>query len=218
MKLVIFDCDGVLVDSEPITNRLIAEEMTAHGLPMTTEQSIELFVGGTIKSVFERARGMGAALPDGWVEGYYDLMIATLADEVEIIPGIAGVLDVLDTAGIPYCVGSNGPMRKMHVTLKKTGLWERLEGRIYSAHDVGIAKPDPGLYLHAAAAMGIAPGDAVVIEDSASGVRAAVGAGMRCYGYSRDTPEEKLVAHGAIPFDDMKQLPELLGLSGRGNR
>ncbi|MGD1923263.1 MAG: HAD family hydrolase [Paracoccaceae bacterium] len=218
MKLVIFDCDGVLVDSEPITNRLIAEEMTTHGLPMTTEQSIEMFVGGTIKSVFERAREMGAALPDGWVEGYYDLMITTLADEVEIIPDIAGVLDDLDTASIPYCVGSNGPMRKMNVTLRRTGLWERLEGRIYSAHDVGVAKPDPGLYLHAAEAMGISPGDAVVIEDSASGVRAAVGAGMRCYGYTRDTPEEKLVAHGAIPFDDMKQLPELLGLSGHGIR
>ncbi|MEM9062007.1 MAG: HAD family phosphatase [Pseudomonadota bacterium] len=214
MKLVIFDCDGVLVDSEPITNRLIAEEMTAHGLPMTTEQSIELFVGGTIRSVYERALELGATLPDGWVERYYDQMISALADEVEVIPGVATILDVLDSHNIPYCVGSNGPMRKMEVTLRRTGLWGRLTGRIHSAHDVGIAKPDPGLYLHAAHAMGVAPEDAVVIEDSVSGVRAAISAGMRCFGYTRDTPEEKLVAHGAIPFDDMRALPGLLGLSG----
>ena len=211
-KLVIFDCDGVLVDSEPITNGLMAKEMTAHGLPMTREQSIELFVGGTIKSVFEKAKSMGAKLPDDWVNGFYDRMIETLASRVKIIPGVEAVLDRLDAAQIPYCVASNGPMRKMEVTLQATGLWDRLAGRIHSAHDVGVAKPDPGLFLHAALLSGAHPRDAVVIEDSASGAQAAKAAGMRCYGFTRDTPEAKLTAHDAVPFKLMRSLPRMLGV------
>ena len=212
-KLVIFDCDGVLVDSEPITNRLMAEDMTAHGLPMTRDEAIELFVGGTIQSVFELARSKGATLPDDWVETFYERMIETLRNEITIIPGIESVLDALDRVGIPYCVASNGPIRKMEATLGETGLWDRLEGRLHSAHDVGVAKPDPGLFLHAALTMGVVPRDAIVIEDSNSGVRAAEAAGMRCYGFTRDTPEAKLTAHGAIPFDDMADLPGLLGIA-----
>ena len=212
-SLVIFDCDGVLVDSEPITNRLMAEEMTRYGLPMTTEQCIELFVGGTIKSVYQMATDRGARLPETWVENFYDQMCVTLAEEIQIIPGVEGVLDALDDAEIPYCVGSNGPMRKMEVTLGRTGLWDRCAGRIFSAHDVGIAKPDPGLFLYAAQALGAAPDDCVVIEDSGSGARAAQAAKMRCFGFTGDTPAAKLTAHGALPFDDMRALPGLLGLT-----
>lgn len=214
-KLVIFDCDGVLVDSEPITNRLMAEDMTAHGLPMTRDEAIDLFVGGTIKSVFELARSKGAALPDDWVDNFYDRMIKTLRKEITIIPGVKSVLDALDRAGIPYCVASNGPVRKMEATLSETGLWDRLEGRLHSAHDVGVAKPDPGLFLHAALQMGVLPNEAIVIEDSGSGAKAAQAAGMKCFGYTRDTPKAKLTAHGAIPFDDMADLPNLLGIADR---
>ena len=212
MKLVIFDCDGVLVDSEPITNRLMAEELTLHGLPTTREESIERFVGGTIQSVYEQACEMGAALPDDWVSSFYSRMIDVLRAEVSIIPGISDVLDALDRAHVPYCVASNGPMAKMDATLKVTDLWDRMDGRIYSAHDVGIAKPDPGLFLHAAQEMGCSPEQCVVIEDSASGTKAAKAAGMRCFGFTADTPEHKLTAHDAIPFQDMAELPGLLSL------
>ena len=166
--LVIFDCDGVLVDSEPITNRLMADEMTRHGLPMTTEECIEQFVGGTIRMVYEMAVARGATLPEDWVDTFYQRMFGTLAEEIEAIPGVHFVLDALDRAGIPYCVGSNGPMRKMEVTLGRTGMWDRLEGRIFSAHDVGIAKPDPGLFLHAAQALGADPADCVVVASKRS--------------------------------------------------
>ncbi|MEM6624407.1 MAG: HAD-IA family hydrolase [Pseudomonadota bacterium] len=208
--LVILDCDGVLVDSEPITNRLVAEEMTAHGLPLTTEQAIEMFVGGTIRTVFERGRAAGATLPDGWVEYFYDKMIGALDAEITAIAGIHQALDALDGAGYRTCVASNGPMRKMQATLAKTGLWDRLEGRIYSAHEVGVAKPDPGLFLHAASAQGATPGQCVVVEDSASGARAAQAASIPYLGYTGDTPAEKLTAHGAIPFEDMSQMPGLV--------
>ena len=210
--LIIFDCDGVLVNSEPITNRLLAEDLTCAGLPVTPEEAIDLFAGGTIASVHVRAREMGADLADDWVEGFYPRMIGELAADVEIIPGVAAVIDRVDVAGIPTCVASNGPMLKMEVTLGVTGLWERFAGRIYSAHDVGIAKPDPGLFLHAARAMGADPAETVVIEDSVSGVKAAHSAGMRCLGFTRDTPTARLTAHGAVPFTDMADVPALLGL------
>ena len=131
--------------------------------------------------------------------------------EVVAIEGAHALLDRLDTEGLPYCVASNGPMRKMDVT--RTALWPRVEGRIFSAYDVGVAKPDPGLFLHAAKAMGAYPNRAVVIEDSVSGVRAAQAAGMRCLGLTRDTPAEKLAAHGAERIAWLDQVPDRLGLS-----
>ncbi len=213
VELVILDCDGVLVDSETITNRILAEDMTRHGLPLSTEDAMDLFVGGTVKSAFDQARALGAALPDGWVEGFYERMIETLGHEVVAIEGAHALLDRFDKAGIHYCVASNGPMRKMDVTLTRTGLWPRVEGRIFSAHDVGVAKPDPGLFLHAAKALRTSPERAVVIEDSVSGVRAAEAAGMRCLGLARDTPAAKLAAHGAEPIAELAQVPERLGLA-----
>ncbi len=210
--LVIFDCDGVLVDSEPITNRLLAEDLTRRGLPLSTREAINLFVGGTMQSVFETAIARGADLPPDWVARFYDIMCEGLAREVEAIPGIERALDALEAHGVPFCVASNGPMRKMQVTLGRTGLWERCEGRLFSAHDVGIAKPDPGLFLHAAHTMGVSPANCTVVEDSVSGALAASRAGMRCFGYIADTPPERLTQHGAIPFDDMTTLPALLDL------
>ncbi|MEM6664426.1 MAG: HAD-IA family hydrolase [Pseudomonadota bacterium] len=210
--LVIFDCDGVLVNSEPITNREMAKDLTAHGLSVTTEQCIELFVGGTIASVADRARELGADLPPDWVTSFYDRMCATLGEEVEAIPGVHDAIAAVEAAGIATAIGSNGPMRKMEVTLARTGLMERFRGRIFSAHDVGVAKPDPGLYLHVAASVGHSPETTTVVEDSVSGVRAAVGAGMRCLGFACDTPAERLAAAGAEPFGVMADLPRLLGL------
>lgn len=211
-RLIIFDCDGVLVDSEPITNRVLAEDLTRHGLPITTERCIELFVGGTMAGVATRARELGADLPGDWIERFYDIMCAALAEEVMAVPGVHDTFDALDGAGLPYCVASNGPMRKMRVTLGRAELWHRVDGRIFSAHEVGIAKPDPGLFLHAARTLNAAPADCVVIEDSASGVRAARAAGMRCLGFSRDTAPERLAAEGAQTFASMDDLPSLLGL------
>jgi len=210
--LVIFDCDGVLVDSEPITNRIIADELTRHGLPTSVEESAGLYVGGTLAGICREARARGASLPDDWVEKTYDRYCETLAREVELIDGIAAVLDRLEAAGQPYCVASNGPRRKMDVTLGRCGLAGRLGERVFSAHEVGSAKPAPGLFLHAAAAMGVRPADCVVVGDSPNDVLAARAAGMRCLGYCRDTPPARLAALGAETFDDMATLPALLGL------
>ena len=210
--LVIFDCDGVLVDSEPITNRILSERLTRYGRPTSEKDCAERWVGGTVAGIFREARAQGARLPDDWVARTYDIYFETLGREVEPIPGIEAVLDRLDAAGIPYCVASNGPVRKIEVTLGRCGLTERFGDRVYSAHVVGSTKPEPGLFLHAAAALGVRPADCAVIGDSPNDVVAAWAAAMRCLGYCRETPAARLSALGAETFDDMVALPALLGL------
>ncbi len=209
--LVIFDCDGVLVDSEPLTNALMAEDLSDRGLPLTAEEAMTHFIGGTMESVADRARAMGATLPDDWVTLIYGKMYARLREGVDPIPGVIDVLDRLDAAGVPYCVGSNGSDEKMGITLGATGMAARFEGRLFSAHTHRVAKPDPDLFLLAAREMGVPPQRAVVIEDSVSGALAAKRAGMACYGYA---PEggKSLAQHGAVIFRDMHDLPTLLGL------
>ncbi len=210
---VLFDCDGVLVDSEPITDRVIAESLTRHGLPLAAADIHALFLGGTMAGVADAARRRGAALPPDWADRIYDEMFAELARGTPLIPGIAAVLDALDAAGVPYAVGSNGPHAKMQVTLgQHPALHRRLRGRIFSRHDVGRPKPAPDLYLHAAATLGALPAACTVIEDSVPGVRAARAAGMGCLGYAPRGDGARLAAEGARPFGAMDDLPALLGL------
>jgi len=213
-KLVIFDCDGVLVDTEGPTNEVLAINLAGYGLKLNAAECVELFVGGTMASVGKHVRAMGYPLPENWTDEMYAQMFERLSQGVEKIPGIEAVLDELDRAQIPYCVGSNGPMEKMEITLVNTGLMDRLRGRIYSPHSIGLehAKPSGGLYLHAARDMGFEPTDCVVIEDSANGAKGAKNAGILCFGYTAETPAQVLEAEGAIPFKNMNEIPKLLGL------
>ena len=210
--MVIFDCDGVLVDSEPITNQLMRDDLAAHGLDLPMEEIMRLFVGGTIVGVFERARDMGAQLPDDWVDTFYEQMFVALADKVAPIPGAVDVLTRLQAAGIPFAIGSNGPHRKMQITLARCGLAELLGDRVYSREDVANPKPAPDVYLKAAADAGVAPGRCAVIEDSASGAKAGQAAGMTVFGFFAETPADRLEPHCDVLFDDMAALPGLLGL------
>ncbi|MEP5153466.1 HAD family phosphatase, partial [Planktotalea sp.] len=165
--MVIFDCDGVIVDSEPITNRVMQASLARHGLALEFDEIMRLFVGGTMQGVMKLAIDMGAKLPDDWLDQIYGEMFVSLAEQVEPIPGIVPVLDALDAVGIPYAIGSNGPHAKMDVTLTRTGLKQRFEGRIHSREDVPNPKPAPDVYLRAAQSLGIAPERCAVIEDSA---------------------------------------------------
>jgi len=212
--LVIFDCDGVLVDSEPIANRILAEALSAAGLPMSGEEALERYRGGKLTRIKIRIEeDLGIELGEHWVDGLYQKQFDAYRRELQLIPGILDVLDTLDLAGVPYCVGSNGPLYKMRVSLGVTGLYERLENRIFSADMVADPKPAPDLFLHAAAAFDIPPEDVAVIEDSAPGVTAGVAAGMRVFGYAHDSGEEPLLAAGAgATFLRMAELPGLLGL------
>ena len=211
-KLVIFDCDGVVVDSEPLTLQLIRDDLAARGLPLDLTKTTDLFMGGTIAGAGVQAREMGADIPEDWADLIYDKVFAALASKVEPIPGIGAVLDRLDRQGIPYAIGSNGPHRKMEITLARCGLAARFAGRTYSREDVAAPKPAPDVYLFAASQAGVAPQDCVVIEDSATGAQAAVAAGMAVFGFARETPRAKFEGLTELLFDDMAQLPALLGL------
>ncbi|WP_299735449.1 HAD family phosphatase [uncultured Roseobacter sp.] len=210
--LVIFDCDGVLVDSEPLTNVIIRDNLARHGLDVSLDQIVDLFVGGTMIGVMRTARDMGAELPERWLDTIYSEIFDVLAARVEPVPGIAAVLDALDDAGIPYAVGSNGPHRKMEITLTRTGLIERLQSRIYSREDVANPKPAPDVYLKAAQEAGVAPDRCVVVEDSASGARAGKAANMCTFGYVAQSDPARLDPICDRLFASMDALPDLLGL------
>ena len=211
--LIIFDCDGVLVDSEPVANRVLAENLTAHGWSISADEVGELFIGGTMKSTMLMAREMGVDLPDAWLDEIYGVMYETLAQGLPKIPHLDTLFAAIDRGGVKTCIASNGARKKMEITLPDAGLMERFAGNLFSAHEVGVAKPAPGLFEHACRAMGSTPENCVVVEDSASGAQAAKSAGMRCFGYTAETPADKLTQHGAVPFASMADLPGLLGLS-----
>ncbi len=212
--LVIFDCDGVLVDSEPIATRIIADALTRAGLEMTGEQALHSYLGGKLTKIKLMVEAdLGIDLGDGWIDAVYQRQFDAFRAELTAIPGIVDVLDALDEAGVPYCVGSNGPLYKMDVSLGVTGLYGRLEHRIFSADMVPEPKPAPDLFLHAAASFDIPPSDVAVVEDSPPGVTAGVAAGMRVFGYGRDSGEDRLRDAGAHrTFAAMADLPGLLGI------
>lgn len=209
---VIFDCDGVVVDSEHPTLVMLRDDLERYGLPLTLEALEAGYVGGTVETVADKARAHGARLPEGWVADFYGRMYAMLRASTPLIPGIVGVLDALDNAGIPFAMGSNGTPEKMAITLGQHGLVERFRGHLYSGQALGRPKPAPDLYLHAAGRLGVDPAACVVVEDSPAGARAARAAGMRCYGYAPKGAHPGLAAEGAILFHDMVELPGILGV------
>ncbi len=212
---VLFDCDGVIVDSEGPTLTLLLQDLAAHGLPMTLHELETNFIGGTIETVATRARAAGAQLPEGWVADFYARMYAMLEKDAPLIPGILDLLDRLDRVGIPYAVGSNGPTEKMRITLGQHGLLPRFRA-VLSALAMGKPKPAPEVYLAAAAACGAEPGACVVIEDSPTGARAALAAGIPCLGFAPHGPDSPLargLTEQGIPlFHSLADLPALLDL------
>lgn len=212
-KAVLFDCDGVIVDSEQMTFRLLQDNFARHGLALTLTQIEHDFIGGTMTDVYNQALAHGADLPPTWVDDFYTILYAALAKGTPLVPGIEAVLDRLDTAGIRYAVGSNGSDKKMQITLGQyPALTARFAGHLYSGQTLGAPKPAPDLYLHAARALGLAPQDCVVIEDSPTGATAARAAAMRCFGFAAHDDGTRLAQVGAQVFHDMADLPALLGL------
>ncbi|WP_309055931.1 HAD family hydrolase [Streptomyces sp.] len=211
--LVIFDNDGVLVDSEPISNRLLAGYLTELGHPTTYEESVRDYMGSAMHRIHELIEERtGRRLPADFDDTFHARVFAAFEKELRAVAGAAEVLGLLAREHIPYCVASSGSHERIRVGHRSAGLdsWFRDEN-IFSAEDVGRGKPEPDLFLHAAARMGVAPERCVVVEDSLLGVRAALAAGMDVYGFTAMTPAEKLPgARGH--FRRMEELPATLGL------
>jgi beta-phosphoglucomutase-like phosphatase (HAD superfamily) len=217
LRLVIFDCDGVIVDSESIANRIIAQEMTALGWEITAAEADRLFLGMTLPDMMPIIeRQIGRKLPEGWRDRIRAEFITVLGDEVTPIDGAVGALDGVSALGLPWRVASNSSHEEMRVKFARIGVSERVAGRIHSHRDVGHGKPAPDLFLATAAAEGVPPSECVVIEDSLTGARAAAAAGMDCLAYVPHGDGAALRAVGAIPFRSMYDLPALIGLAPRG--
>lgn len=207
-RLVIFDCDGVLVDSERLSCRIMARMAGELGLRIGDDEAYERFRGRKVGACFEEiAVAAERRLPDGIIPEFRERCEKAFRLELSAVPHIDAVLDGLE---LPYCVASSGPRDKIRFTLGLTGLLPRFEGRIYSAYEVGTWKPEPGLFLHAAADMGVRPEACAVVEDSTVGIRAGVAAGMTVFAYAPDGEHASLVEMGATPFRSMRDLPPLL--------
>jgi HAD superfamily hydrolase (TIGR01509 family) len=216
IELVIFDCDGVLIDSERLAVKVDVVVLGKLGWPLTEAEVIERFVGVSDRDTQAAIEHhLGRKLPAGWEAQFEPLY--RRAFEAELAP-VAGVVEALDAVTLPCCVASSGTHEYLRFMLGLTGLYERFAGRIFSAEDVARGKPAPDLFLHAAAQMAADPSACVVVEDSRSGVEAARAAGMRALAFAGGvSPAELLAGPDTIVFEDMRELPLALeGLRSRG--
>jgi HAD superfamily hydrolase (TIGR01509 family) len=209
IELVIFDCDGVLLDSERLAVRVDRVVLASLGWELSEQEIVRRFVGRSHASMVSEVEAhLGRPLPDGWeaeTQPLYDH-----AFDTELAP-VEGVVEALDLITLPTCVASSSSHPRLRRTLGRTGLYERFEGRVFSASEVANGKPAPDLFLHAAAQLGVAPARCVVVEDSRYGVPAGRAAGMRTLGFAGGlTPAEWLEGPGTLVFDAMRDLPALL--------
>jgi HAD superfamily hydrolase (TIGR01509 family) len=216
--LIIFDCDGVLVDSEIISCRAHAETLTRHGYPITADQVFDRFLGRSMrKATLEIEAELGRRLPDDFHAQVYAEIFRLFAASLEATPHIDAALAAIM---MPVCVASSGPPEKISTSLNHVGLYDRFAPHIFSAVQVKNGKPAPDLFLFAAEQMRTPPARCLVIEDSLAGVTGALAAGMMVFGYHGgshcrpDTADTLRAAGAAVTFDDMRRLPDLIGRIG----
>lgn len=209
--LVVFDNDGVLVDSEPLSNRILSGYLTELGHPTSYEDSLRDYMGAAMHRVHDMVlERTGRRLPEDFDEVFQGRVFAAFERELGPVAGAVEVVEKLAADGVAYCVASSGSHERIRVGHRATGLDRWFDdGRIFSSQDVGRGKPAPDLFLHAAERMGVRPERCAVVEDSPLGVRAAVAAGMDVYGFTAMTPAERLTGATAL-FGAMQELPALL--------
>jgi HAD superfamily hydrolase (TIGR01509 family) len=216
--LLIFDCDGVLVDSEPLAMRVLLDAIAEAGLTIESESGYERFLGKDLATITELlSEEYGVDLTHSTLERMRQRLYELFRRELKPIPGIVAALDAID---LPCCVASSSQMGRVRLALEVTGLRSRFEPNVFTASMVARGKPAPDLFLYAAKAMETEPTDCVVIEDSASGVEAAQRAGMRVFAFTGGAHARRAAHHEALGrlnptliFDDMRQLPAHLGLA-----
>lgn len=208
---ILFDCDGVIADSEPVVNIVVAAELTARGWPLTPDEAGANFLGMALPDMVPLVEAKVGPLPPDWSQDLKVRVAETMAREVTAVPGALEVLEAARAAGIPIAMASNSSRVELEAKLTRLGFQDFFEGRIFSFEDVPQAKPFPDIYLKAAEACGADPVHCAVIEDSAMGARAGVAAGCTVLGFAHVTNPEELLAAGARSvFSDMAQLPRLL--------
>ena len=208
-KCIIFDCDGVLVDSEPIAISTLVNMANELGIDMDYDYGVRHFQGNSMSGVIKIIQShLSKPVPSDFEQAYRKTSFLRFTDELKPVEGIPALLQQLN---IPHCVASSGPVKKIRHNLNIIGELHRFEGRIYSCYDLKKWKPDPAIYLHAASEMGFSPKDCLVVEDSLMGVQAGVASGSQVYAYATHAHnKEELAAAGATLFYDMKELLEVV--------
>ena len=209
-KCIIFDCDGTIVDSEPLTNKVVAEMAGELGIKMTEDEATKKFGGKTLDAVIYGMKELSEKdIPSDWLPR----LIEKVSDSYKknLVP-MEGIEKLLDKIRIPVCVASNGEPRHVKGSLNLTGLNKYFKGNIFTASDVGIPKPAPDLFLYAAKKMGFKPKECIVIEDSVTGVTAAIQANIRVYGLTKMCSAKVLEDAGATAFRNMQEQEGLLGI------
>jgi HAD superfamily hydrolase (TIGR01509 family) len=212
--LVIFDCDGVLVDSEPLANASLSRALKAQGLDWDVAETMRRLMGRSLKSCIEIVEAeLDRRLPADFVEKMQAVTYQSFRDApLQPVPGVKDAILALQAAGCATCVASSGSVEKMRFTLGLTGLWDLFGGRVFSSGQVSRGKPFPDLFLHAAVSMNEKPAESVVIEDSVPGIEAARAAGMRVLAYAGApyADRDELATAGGRLFTDMAHLPGLV--------
>lgn len=209
-KCVIFDCDGVLVDSEAITCRVLVDMSSDLGIPMNFEFAVQNFLGKSLNGIMQHLDMlMDKNLPVNFESEYRRKTFEAFKKELKPIDGVHDLLDKLE---IPYCVASSGPLKKIQHNLAITGLADKFQGRMFSCYEINSWKPNPHIFLHAAEEMGFEPEECVVIEDSVIGVEAAKAGGFDVFMYAKGQPNDHIGLQGVNIFGDMTELDILLSI------
>ena len=210
LRLVIYDCDGVLIDSEAIASRVCAEALTELGWRMTPAESMAQFMGYSLSGMLPMIEArIGRPVPPGWVAQLCERLVQAMEEESVTVPGAAEALQATAALGLPFRVASNSSHAEMAVKFGRTGLDRLVAGRLHSAGDVRAGKPAPDVFLAAAAAEGVPPAACIVVEDSVPGTRGAVAAGMAVIGLDPHGNGAALRAAGAYPVRSLAELPAL---------
>ena len=208
VKCIIFDCDGVLVDTEKIGNEILLSMAAEHGFEMKIEDAYSNFNGRNLKECFLHVENcIGKKLPDNFESEYRERSFEAFKTQVK---PMEGVVDFIEKLKIPYCVASSGPVEKIRLNLETAGLLDKFENKIFSAYQINSWKPDPGIFLFAAKEMGFEVKDCIVVEDSKAGVMAGIRGGFKVYGFVNDNNFDDLKNEGAIVFSSYDELKELL--------
>ena len=216
VKLVIFDCDGVLVDSEPVVNAVVARVLSAEGWAITGEEADRRFLGMTLPDMVPVIEAqLGRKLAPGWTDRLVATIKQAMATETVPIPGGLEALHGVTALGLPWRIASNSSHGELLVKFRCIGASDLVAGRLHSFEDVAQGKPAPDLFLATAAAEGVAPENCVVIEDSTTGARAAAAAGMMCLGFVPHAAPTAMQAAGALPFASMFDVPALIAAAPR---
>jgi HAD superfamily hydrolase (TIGR01509 family) len=209
-KCIIFDCDGVLVDSETISAKIFQEMAAELGFNMSFETAVENFAGVSMQENLKFiADNIVGELPENFEKQFRVKTFDAFKNDLQPIDGVHNLINKIN---VPFCVASSGPVEKIRINLTATNLIEKFEGRIFSCYDINSWKPEPDIYLHAAKNMGFSPEDCVVIEDTIAGITAARTGGFKVYALGNEEKRSNFEELGATVFYSMKELENLLKL------